>query len=57
MNMDESRLKEIQEYKAFYNARLDEDNTELGKDLIQSKINQLEDEEKENRKSEKASNI
>lgn len=47
MNIDESRLKEIQEYKAFYNARLDEDNTELGKDLIQSKINKLEEEEKE----------
>lgn len=47
MNFDETRLKEIQEYKAFYNARLDEDNTELGRDLIQSQINKLEKEEKE----------
>ena len=47
MNMDESRLKEIQEYKKFYQIKLNEDNTELGKDLIQSKINKLEEEEKE----------
>ena len=47
MNYDESRLKEIQEYKAFYNARLNEDNTELSRDLIQSRINKLEKEEKE----------
>ena len=47
MNFDECRLKEIQEYKKFYQIKLDEDNTELGKDLIQSRINKLEEEEKE----------
>ena len=47
MNLDEQRLREIKEYKAFYNARLKEDNTELGTMLINSKIEELETEEKE----------
>jgi len=47
MNLDETRLKEIQEYKLFYQARLDEENTELGVELINNKIRQLDIEEKE----------
>ena len=47
MNLDNQRLREIQEFKAFYNARLKEENTELVIYLINSKIKQLETEEKE----------
>lgn len=47
MNLDEQRLKEIQEYKTFYKMKLDEDNTELGVNLIKTKIEDLEHEEKE----------
>ena len=47
LNIDEQRLKEIQEYKQFYKMKLDEDNTELGVNLIKMKIEDLENEEKE----------
>ena len=47
LNLDEQRLKEIQEYKRFYQMKLDEDNTELGVNLIKMKIEDLENEEKE----------
>jgi len=47
LNLDEQRLKEIQEYKRFYQMKLDEDNTELGVNLIKTKIEDLENEEKE----------
>ena len=47
LNIDEQRLKEIQEYKRFYQMKLDEDNTELGVNLIKTKIEDLENEEKE----------
>ena len=47
MNLDERRLKEIKEYKTFYYQKMKEDPTELGKELIQGKIEELEHEEKE----------
>ena len=47
LNIDEQRLKEIQEYKRFYQMKLDEDNTDLGVNLIKMKIEDLENEEKE----------
>ena len=47
MNIDEQRLKEIKEYKTFYQKKLEEDNTELGVRLIQAKIEDLDEEEKE----------
>jgi len=47
MNLDETRLREIQQHKLFYQARLDEENTELGTELIENKIKQLTVEEKE----------
>ena len=46
MNLDEQRLKEITEFRAFYKAKLEEENTELGRELIQVQIQKL-DEEKE----------
>ena len=47
MNADNVRLREIQQYKRFYKARLSEDNTELERDLLTIKYEQLETEEKE----------
>ena len=47
MNADNQRLREIQQYKRFYKARLEEDNTELEHDLLTIKYEQLETEEKE----------
>ena len=47
MNLNNQRLREIQQYKKFYQARLREDNTELERDLLQIKYEQLETEEKE----------
>ena len=47
MNMDNVRLREIQQFKAFYNARLNDEPTELGKDLIQMRMKELETEEKQ----------
>ena len=45
MNLDERRLKEIQEYKHFYYQKLQTADTELSKDLIEAKIEVLETEE------------
>lgn len=45
--LDKQRLKEIKEYKTFYQKKLEEDNTELGVRLIQAKIEDLDEEEKE----------
>ena len=47
MNLDNQRLRDIQTFKAFYNARLNDEPTELGRDLIQMKLNELETEEKQ----------
>ena len=47
MNLDERRLSEIKEFKAFYHMKLGEAETELEKDLIQVQINKLSDEENE----------
>lgn len=47
MNFDNQRLREIQQYKKFYKERLKEDNSELEKDLLQIKYEELETEEKE----------
>ena len=47
MNQDNQRLREIQQYKRFYEARLKEDNTELENDILSIKYEQLEAEEKE----------
>ena len=47
MNLDNQRLREIQEFKLFYEARLREENTELEQDLLQMKLKQLCVEEKE----------
>ena len=47
MNLDETRLKEIQQFKLFYQARLKEENTELGVTLIQGKLKELNTEETE----------
>ena len=47
MNLDIQRLREIQQFKQFYKARLEEDNTELERDLLQIRYNQLDNEEKE----------
>ena len=46
VNLDEQRLREITEFRAFYEMKLKEENTDLGKDLIQVQIQKL-DEEKE----------
>ena len=46
MNLDEQRLREITEFRAFYEMKLKEETSDLGKDLIQCQINKL-DEEKE----------
>lgn len=47
MNLDNQRLKEIQQHKIFYQKRLEEDNTELEQDLLEMKFKALETEEKE----------
>ena len=47
MNLENQRLREIQQYKKFYKKRLEEDNTELEQDLLQIRYNQLANEEKE----------
>ena len=47
MNLDNQRLREIQQFKKFYLERLKEDNTELEQDLLQIQYNKLENEEKE----------
>ena len=47
MNLDERRLKDIQQYKAFYYQKLSTADTELSKDLIEAKIEILESEEKD----------
>ena len=47
MNLDNQRLREIQQYKKFYSERLKEDNTELEQDLLQIQYNKLANEEKE----------
>ena len=47
MNLDEQRLKEISEFKLFYNNKIKEAETELEKDLIQVKIDRLNDEQKD----------
>ena len=47
MNLDNQRLREIQQFKKFYKERLKEDNTELEQDLLQIQYNKLENEEKE----------
>ena len=47
MNLDNQRLRQIQEFKLFYEARLREENTELEHDLLEMKLKQLQTEEKE----------
>jgi hypothetical protein len=47
MNLDNERLRDIQQFKAFYHNRLEDEPTELGKDLIEMKLKELETEEKE----------
>lgn len=45
MNLDETRLKEIQEFKTFYHNKLETEDTEIGKLLLQEKIKELTIEE------------
>ena len=47
MNLDNKRLKEIQTFKAFYHAKLDEAETELETDLLNIQLSKLDDEEKQ----------
>ena len=47
MNLDETRLKEIKEFKLFYKNKLSEAESELESDLLQSRINRLNEEETE----------
>ena len=47
MNRDEQRLREITEFRAFYEIKLKEENTDLGKDLIQVQIQKLDDEKED----------
>ena len=47
MNIDNQRLKEIQTFKAFYHARLEESETELETDLLNIQLDKLDDEEQE----------
>ena len=47
MNLDEQRLREITEFRAFYEIKLNEENTDLGKDLIQVQIQKLDDEKED----------
>ena len=47
MNLDNQRLKEIQTFKAFYNARLSEAETVLERDLLQIQLTKLNEEETE----------
>ena len=47
MNYDNQRLKTIQKFKAFYHQKLKEEPTELGESLIQAKIQELDNEEKQ----------
>ena len=47
MNLENQRLREIQQYKKFYSERLKEENAELEQDLLQIQYNKLENEEKE----------
>ena len=45
MNRDETRLKEIQDFKKFYQFRIDEAESELERDLLQAQLNKLSEEE------------
>ena len=47
MNLDNQRLKEIQQAKLFYKKRMEEENTELELDLLQIQYDKLTNEEKE----------
>ena len=47
MNLDEQRLREITEFREFYEIKLKEENTDLGKDLIQVQIQKLDDEKED----------
>lgn len=47
MNLDERRLQEITQYKAFYHKRLKEEPTPLGKDLIEMQLRKLDEEQTE----------
>ena len=47
MNVDNVRLREIQQFKKFYKERMKENNTELEQDPLQIQYNKLENEEKE----------
>ena len=46
-NLDERNLRQIQEYKKFYEHKLEEADTELERDLIQIRINQYTEMETE----------
>ena len=45
MNRDETRLKEIQDFKKFYKIKINEAERELEKDLLQVQLNKLSEEE------------
>ena len=47
MNLDERRLRDIKEFKAFYHVKLGEAESELERDLLQVQLNKLCDEESE----------
>ena len=45
MNRDETRLKEIQDYKRFYHSKIQSAESELEHDLLQVQLDKLNDEE------------
>lgn len=47
MNFDEQRLKEIKEFKIFYRNKIEDAETELEKDLLQVRLDELNDEEQD----------
>lgn len=47
MNLDETRLKEIQQYKQIYNKKLEHAESELEHDLLTVQIDKLTEEELE----------
>ena len=45
LNLDETRLKEIQTFKLFYRERIEQAESELEVDLLEIQLNKLNEEE------------
>jgi len=47
LNLDETRLKEIQTYKLFYRKRIEQAESELEVDLLEIQLSKLNEEEQD----------